>query len=235
MSDEETYREKFEKFVETVDLDSYRKKYNPVKFVEMNLPKTIQIIKLLYDTYWKDKRFIDFEQFYDEYFEAHKTKIEEYRRKITMCEDCFHRGLRARMNRTWTSIITQIQGGYVTESVFGSGTVEMSEELDRKGADIRVTYKDKKINYQVKKESYSGVIGRPKEVKKQLDGEDIVIEYCIIDKNLVEKQKKNGGYYAAYKWFLSKKKELGLEILKNGFVIFTPAKFELKKREIDAS
>jgi hypothetical protein len=44
--------EKFEKFLESVDLKSYRKKYSRIKIVEMDLPKDIQAIELLYKVYW---------------------------------------------------------------------------------------------------------------------------------------------------------------------------------------
>ena len=39
--------EKFEKFLKTVDLQSYRKQYSRIKIVEMDLPKDIQAIELL--------------------------------------------------------------------------------------------------------------------------------------------------------------------------------------------
>ena len=74
-----------------------------------------------------------------------------------MCEGCFYKGLKARIYRTWASLITQIQGGYVAESVFGKGTVKMSEALDHKGADIQVNYKGHILNYQVKKRVLVGL------------------------------------------------------------------------------
>ena len=55
--------EKFEKFLESVNLVAYRKKYRPIKLVEMDLPKEIQAIAMLYKVYWAEKRFIDFESF----------------------------------------------------------------------------------------------------------------------------------------------------------------------------
>jgi hypothetical protein len=81
--------------------------------------------------------------------------LEIFRNKIQMCEICFYKGLPARIYRTWASIITQIHAGYVAENVFGAGTVSMSEELDHKGADFQVEYKNKILNYQVKKKSFS--------------------------------------------------------------------------------
>jgi len=49
--------EKFEKFLESVNLNAYRAKYRPIKLVEMDLPKEIQAISLLYKTYWDKRNF----------------------------------------------------------------------------------------------------------------------------------------------------------------------------------
>lgn len=64
--------EKFTNFLKKVDLTKYREKYRPIKLVEMDLPKEIQAIEMLYEVYWGQKKFLDFEDFYQEYFRAHK-------------------------------------------------------------------------------------------------------------------------------------------------------------------
>ena len=50
------YLEKFDKFLQTVPLKDYRKKYSSIKIVEMDLPKEIQAINLLYKVYWEEKK-----------------------------------------------------------------------------------------------------------------------------------------------------------------------------------
>lgn len=87
------YLTKFTKFLESVDLATYRDKYRPIKIVEMDMPKEVQAIGLLYKVYWAEKRFIDFESFYKEYLNTYKAEIERFRVRTTMCEDCFYRGL----------------------------------------------------------------------------------------------------------------------------------------------
>src|SRR3989344_736169 len=119
----------FEKFLQSVDLKGYREKYRHIKIVEMDLPKEIQAINMLYEVYWKKKRFLNFEAFYDEYLKEHNQEIDNFQEKTGMCKKCFAKGLPARIYRTWASIITQIHAGYVAESVFGEGTVTMSGEL----------------------------------------------------------------------------------------------------------
>ena len=147
-----------------------------------------------------------------------------------MCHDCFSRGLKARIYRTWASIITQIHGGYVAESVFGDGSVTMSRELDSMGADFRVTYEGKFLNYQVKKTSFSGVMSRkPLPRKKKLEGEDIDIKYEV-PTCLSDPKTKKGEFRKPYIRFIEDKRT---ESFENGFVVFTKETFLPKKQEID--
>lgn len=225
---------KFDKFLQSVDLKFYRDKYRPIKIVEMDMPKMVQAISLLYKVYWDQKKFLSFEDFYKEYLNSQKTEIESFRQKITMCKDCFYRGLPARIYRTWASIITQIHAGYVAESVFGEGTVAMSGELDHQGADFQVKYKGKILNYQVKKKSFSGEVRRGKGgVKKQIEGEFIDINYEVPSSDYFENpKKKDGEYKLPYLRFIKNKE---LKRFPNGFVVFTPLPFKKKKKEINES
>lgn len=224
--------QKFDNFLQSVDLKSYRDMYRPIKIVEMDMPKDVQAIKMLYKVYWDQKRFLSFEDFYQEYLNSQKTEVESFRKRTTMCEDCFYRGLPARIYRTWASIVTQIHAGYVAESVFGEGTVAMSEELDHQGADFQVLYKNKILNYQVKKKSFSGEVRRGKGgVKNKIEGEFIDINYEVPSGDYFENpKKKDGEYKLPYKRFQENKE---LKRFPNGFVVFTPFPFEQKKNEID--
>jgi hypothetical protein len=223
----------FTKLLETVDLQGYRNKYRPIKLVEMDLPKEIQALKLLYRIYWEEKRFIGFDEFYQEYLESLSAEIEEFRKKITMCKDCFYRGLPARIYRTWASIITQIHAGYVAESVFGPNTVHMSEELDHQGADFQVTYKGIVLNYQVKKKSFSREVRQEKKSKKIIAGKFIDIKYEVpSEEYFINPKKKDGTDKLPYSRFISNKE---LKRLDNGFVVFTPHAFEKEKEEIDST
>ncbi len=223
---------KFEQFLKSVDLKHYRDKYRSIKIVEMDLPKEIQAINMLYEVYWGKKKFLSFEKFYEEYLQEHETDIDNFQEKTGMCKICFSKGLPARIYRTWASIITQIHAGYVAESVFGDGTVEMSGELDHQGADFQVKYRGKILNYQVKKKSLGREVRQEKpKSKNPLPGEFLNIKYEVPSSDYFENpKKKNGEYKLPYERF-QKNKEL--KRLPNGFVIFTPYAFEQKKREID--
>lgn len=225
------YLEKFDKFLQTVNLTNYRDRFRPIKIVEMDLPKNIQAIALLYEIYWKEKKFVDYDGFYQEYLNRLKPDLEIFRNKIQMCATCFYLGLPARIYRTWASIITQIHAGYVAESVFGPETISMSEELDHQGADFRVVYKGIKLNYQVKKETHSREVRKQKNSKVKLDGEFVDILYNVpTDAIFKDPKTKKGELRKPYKEFIENK---NLKRFNNGFVVFTPDIFLEKKREID--
>jgi len=222
---------KFDEFLKKIDLQKYRSKYRSIKLVEMDLPKDIQAIKLLYKIYWSEKEFIDFDNFLKRYIKEYKINIDNFRAKIGMCEVCFYKGLPARIYRTWASLITQIHAGYVAESVFGSGTINMSEDLDHHGADFQVTYKGNIINYQVKKKSFSREIRQAKKSGKIIHGEFIDIKYEVpIDEIFNNPKTKKGELRLPYKRFVDNKE---LKRLANGFIVFTAEAFLPKKREID--
>lgn len=221
----------FTEFLQSIDLGKYRKEYLPIKIVEMDLPKNIQSIAFLYKIYWDEKRFVDFDEFYTEYLTAYKTDLEIFRRKIQMCEVCFYKGLPARTYRTWASLVTQIHAGYVAESVFGPESVSMSEELDHKGADFQVKYKDVTINYQVKKNTHSREVRKEKISSTPISGEFKNIAYDVPASKYFENPRlKNGELSKPYRDFMA---DTTLQRLPNGFVVFTTEIFLQDKSRLD--
>ncbi|MBI4994897.1 TaqI family restriction endonuclease, partial [Candidatus Peregrinibacteria bacterium] len=171
----------------------YRENYRSIKIVEMYLSKEIQAIETLYKIYWIQKRFLNYDDFYQEYFKIHQKQLKNFQEKIGMCPKCFNKGLPARIYRTWASIITQIHAGYVAESVFGDGTVVMSAELDHQGADFQVVYKNKTLNYQVKKATFSREVRQAKKSRNQIKGEFIDIKYEVPSDDYFKNPKKKDG------------------------------------------
>ena len=222
--------EKFKQFLASVDLGKYRAMYQPIKLVEMDLPRNIQALDAIYEVYWTQQKLLSFEEFYAYYHGRHAEDIESFREHTTMCEDCFGRGLPARIYRTWASIVTQIHAGYVAQDTFTGGTVRMSTELDHQGIDFLVEYKGETIYYQVKKTTFSREVRVPKKSKNE-DIEIIQINYEVPAAAVFENPYNlDGSFKAAYARFDSMK---SLERLPNGFVVFTPAMFEPKKAELD--
>ncbi len=226
------YLNKLNAFLSTVDLEGYRKRYG-VRIMEMDMDKEVQAIALMYDVYWNEKKLLSFKDFFERYLKEKFGALERFRKKTTLCKDCFYRGLEARIYRTWAGLITQIQGGYVAESVFGKGAVKMSEALDRMGADIRVEYKGRILNYQIKKTSFSGVKSARHLPRKKAEGESVDIFYEVPSSGIfVNPKKLNGEPRLPYERFMEDKRT---ERLSNGFIIFTEEAFLPKKREIDSS
>ncbi len=226
-------RENFEIFLASVNLKRYRENFSSIKIVEMDLDRNIQAISLLYQVYWQERNFLPFEKFYSRYLKEKSKNLETFRTKIQMCKKCFYKGLPARIYRTWASIITQIQAAYVAEDLFGANSVQMSEELDHQGADIRITYKKQIFNCQVKKESQSREVRKERKPKSKLDGEWINISYFVPTReDLEEPKKRNGEFKEPYKRFIYDKR---LKYLSNGFVIFTDNLFLKLKKQIDSN
>ncbi len=147
----------------------------------MDLPRNIQVLKTMYCVYWNKvdlDNIPDYERLYEIYHHELEDEIEEFRSKIEMCSDCFNKGLKARIYRTWASIITQIHAGYVAETVFGEGSVAMSDKLDHAGKDFVVSYNGKTIPIQVKKESKRPE-SRISRVGGRGDEQIITIKYCV--------------------------------------------------------
>lgn len=228
--------EKFNRFLQSVDLKAYREEYMPIKIVEMNLAKNIQAIELLYRVYWDEKKFIDFKDFYKIYEKEKGQELRKFQKKTRLCSKCFEKGIRARTYRTWAGLITQIHAGYVAEQVFGSNTIKMSEKLDHQDADIQVHYKGVILNYDVKKIANAGVMGRGHAPRRPIPGEKISIRYEVpnLDIILNPKKKRGQGFKKAYTDFADKYLTTKmLYIFPNGFVVFTPYIFEQKKKAID--
>ena len=226
----------FEAFLETINLGLYRKTYNPVKMVEMDMPKNIRAMPTLYEAYWEKQTLLGFEDFYQKYLKDHKKPLEAFRRKTFFCKICFYRGLPARIYRTWSSTITHIQAAYIARDIFGFDAVQMSTDLDYAGADIRVHYAGQYINFQVKKESYSREVRQTKPATRKLDGEYIILPYSVLPGDLFENQ-----YYKIGKDKGQLKKDVvafnsnpNWKLLTNGFVVFTPEVFTGIKAVLDA-
>ena len=218
---------KFDNFVKTINLEAYRLKYAHLKIVEMDLPKNIQALKTLYKYYWHDvdlNNIPDFDAYYELYYNEHRDDIEAFRIKTEMCSDCFNKGLKARIYRTWASIITQIHAGYVAECVFGRNTVEMNEDLDHQGKDFVITYNGKVLPIQVKKESK-----RPEaRIQRNSDNSTVTIRYCVPQRKDFEspRYKKTNEIKPQMLDFCEFSEEGILDRYDNGFVVFITKTFD---------
>jgi len=223
--------QQFTDFVRHIPLEEYRQKYAPIKIVEMDLPKEIQALKTIYEQYWENKdnlaEPLNFDEYYKIYLKDTEGKRQDFRDKSRFGNDCscFDRGLEARIYRTWTALITQIHAGYVAESVFGIGAVQMSSELDHNGIDFLITKKNKELlKIQVKKVSHR----LESRIERKLEKDIHIIEYSVPTGDVYYKVGKNKGEPKP-QFLIFEEFDPNNGILRrydNGFIVFTPKVFE---------
>ncbi len=226
MKDSITDLERFRKFLESIPLDKYRKELKDIKWVEQDLPREVLPLASIFKYYWEDRDYLDFEKWFETFWEEINTspkskealaKFKKYFFNKTLNEnDWFKKGFKARMYRTWVSVLTQLDFCYVFEDICAKEgkdlLLECNAELDIKGIDAKVgdvCFQVGKISQR--KEARS--VGR----KKRL----ITIPYPVFDikelkrlinsprvKNKISYQKALESFY---KYFTQ---------LSNGFVVF---------------
>lgn len=129
--------ERFENFLSNIDLEAHRHQYRNIKIVELDMPKSVQALRTLYGEYWEKRaNWPDFDGFYTIYAASLAEALETWRTQALFSRETFYRGLPARIYRTWTSLLTQIQGAYVAETIFGAGNVRMNVSDDHRGKDL---------------------------------------------------------------------------------------------------
>lgn len=212
------------KFLSNIDLESYRLRFRPYMSVEENLPKEVQIIDFIYEYYWEKRDLISFDKFIDIVIKNKENNLKDYNRKrngydkdADLVYPLFLKGWIARQYRTWASIITQIQLGYLYEEIFPEDTVIMSASLDHDGIDMRVVGKK---DYGVKKVSKRGDVNIKTKEKKGV----VPIKYWVPQiKDLKNPYKKNGEYRVGYKAFIEDGR---LDFFDNGFIVFNENVFK---------
>lgn len=214
--------DKFNRFLAGIDLEDLRKKYRHIKIVELDMPKNVQALACIYDEYWERREdWPDYEAFYGIYKASLEKALEEWREKIMFSKETFDRGLPARIYRTWSSLLTQIQGAYVAETVWGNGKVRMGVNLDHSGRDIVIDLGNGlgRIPVQIKKESYRPEASRTSSPKNKY----IRVIYAVPPSEPLTQTGKESIPYK--RWHDQWKNKL--ERLDNGFVIFKAEAFQL--------
>ena len=218
----------FNSFLSGIDLDEYREQYSKIKLVELDLPREIQALPAIYEQYWdKQENWLLYDDFYEEYKTPIIDSIEQFIVDTRFSRETFELGLPARIYRTWASLITQIQGGYVCGELYGYDNIQMSPELDWQGIDFRIISGNKFADIQVKKQTYSagGLTGLTREAryntKKIRGGEVNTVEYEVAPPN---RYLKDGSMSKPFTTWTARYDGL-LSLLDNGFVIFENGMF----------
>ncbi len=216
---------KYRKFLETIPLNKYREELKEIKWVEQDLPKAMLPLASIFKYYWEQRQFLNFEEWFEIFWEEINTNpqsaasLKSFKKYYFDKNNngWFKEGFKARMYRTWVSILTQLDFCYMFEYVCAKENenlkIECNAELDAKGIDARVN----SICFQIAKISQrkeARTAGRKKSV--------VTIPYAVFNIEDFEKKcesprvKDKEGYRKALSSF--RKYFLRLE---NGFVVFS--------------
>jgi hypothetical protein len=217
----------YRKFLESIPLDKYRD-FKLVKWVEQDLPRDLLPQGSIFRHYWDEQNFLDFESWFEDFWrELHSNAVSiaalKDFRKYYFDKDndgWFKMGFKARMYRTWTAVLTQLDFCYmfalVCEKHSKKIELEANAELDISGIDLRVGSIDFEVGkITQRKEARSAAIARRNRIR---------IPYAVFDIDEYERKSHssrvsptNRASYrnalrAFHKYFL---------LLKNGFVVFS--------------
>jgi hypothetical protein len=234
-------REEFRSFLKTIDLGKYREEFIKRKYVEQDLPDDVvnTMLRSLYENYWEKKRFLCFDDWFEEVWKE-ISKLEEFTNFVweywhrrfgedKEWDNWFKEGLKARLYRTWTAVLTQFDFCYTVECVVEEEAYKIpifaSPELNRTGVDLRLrTQEGATIDFQVYK------ISERKEARGKTGGV-IRVPYPVTSREELKRrvESPNTRKRKAYETILQTF-DLYYEELDNGFIVF---KKELAKAILD--
>lgn len=226
---------RYRRFLESIPLDKYRE-LKAVKWVEQDLNKAGQIAlgsvlfpqSSIFRYYWVQQNFLDFESWFETFWqELHSNHVsadalKQFKKYHFDKEDdgWFKLGFKARMYRTWTAVLTQLDFCYMLAHVCDKHSkkvkLEANAELDISGIDLRVGSIDFEVGkITQRKEARSAAAARRNRIR---------IPYAVFDVGEYERKSRSSrvspsnrmeyrsALDAFYKYFV---------LLKNGFVVFS--------------
>lgn len=215
-------------FLEGIPLDEFRDKFKAVKWVEQDLYRELLPQGSIFRHYWDEQNLIDFESWFEDFWkELHSnamsaTALKEFKKYYFDKDDngWFKLGFKARMYRTWTAVLTQLDFCYILAYIChkqGKKVVlEANAELDISGIDLRIGDIDFEVGKLTqRKEARSAATVRRNRIR---------IPYAVFNVEEYERLSKSSrvkpnnrisyrlALQAFHKYFV---------LLKNGFVVFS--------------
>lgn len=141
---------KYRKFLESAQLAKYRENLKDIKWVEQDLPKEILPLASIFKYYWEERTYFTFEDWFETFWKELNTNqvtrevLQRFKKYYFDKDDngWFKKGFRARMYRTWVSVLTQLDFCYMFEYVNDKEQKNLrlicNAELDAKGIDAKV-------------------------------------------------------------------------------------------------
>lgn len=137
-------------FLESIPLKRYREELKDVKWVEQDLYSEMLPLASIFSNYWEAQNFLDFESWFEQFWEELYSNcqslvaLKNFKKYYFDKDDngWFKLGFKARMYRTWVSVLTQVDFYYVFVYVCirqkKEINFEANAELDKKGIDLRI-------------------------------------------------------------------------------------------------
>lgn len=151
--------EKYRYFLETIPLNKYREELKEIKWVEQDLPKGMLPLASIFKYYWEERQFLIFDEWFENFWRELNAKpeskqaLQEFKKYYfdKNGDGWFKKGFKARMYRTWVSVLTQLDFCYMFEYICGKEgkdlQLEGNAKLDARGIDARVN----NIGFQIAK------------------------------------------------------------------------------------
>ena len=223
---------KYRYFLETIPLDEYRKKLKDIKWMEQDLVPQLFPLKSIYTNYWEGADFLSFEDWFDKFWnelqQNQPQKIKDLKELVRahrkFYEDKVNNnlnnkvflGFKARMYRTWISVLTQLDFCYMFEHICAKEgkdlQLESNAELDAQGIDARIN----DIGFQIAK------ISQRKEAAKILRKKKVVlIPYVVWDIDELKQKLQNPKtrIKSIYQKMINSFEKYFVR-LENGFIVF---------------
>jgi len=230
----------YRRFLESIPLDEYREKFRIIKWVEQDLPKDLLPQGSIFRHYWYEQNFLGFEAWFEDFWgelqsdATNVTALKDFKKYYfdKNNDGWFKLGFKARMYRTWTAVLTQLDFCYMLAHVCDKHgrkvKLEANAELDISGIDLRVGSIDFEVGkITQRKEARSAAVARRNRIR---------IPYAVF--NVGEYERKScssrvspssrieyrSALQAFHKYFV---------LLKNGFVVFSEYYVDQVVRNLD--
>lgn len=144
---------RYRQFLESIPLASYREELKDIKWVEQDLVHTLYPLASIYENYWETQNFLSFEDWFSSFWKEinlkQAQKLDDLKELVRahrkFYEDKINGdlnnklflGFKARMYRTWVSVLTQLDFCYLFKSICAKNSkdlpLECNADLDAKG------------------------------------------------------------------------------------------------------
>jgi len=123
--------ERYEEFLKSIPVEKYEY-LRAIKTVEQDLPRELLPLEIFYEYYWYGENFADYEEVFGVYWEEKLRFIHKFIEKYFYgCSLQFVKeGFKARLYRTWMSILTQFHFQYLWNAEFPDMPLYSDHEMD---------------------------------------------------------------------------------------------------------